>query len=185
MITLIITDCQVDYIAGSLASEESKKIITPIVDFIENNYEIIDKIIFTTKQHPYNHCSFKKFNGKYPVNCVQYTPGACIEPKLLKTVHKHQINYEVSCREMYAESIQNGAFYDIDVVKDALGLRYYFDNGVCVDANTDLVICGISTYMNSTISNLLMDNINVKILFPDLSLNNFIKNNNIEIYEQI
>ena len=96
MITLIIVHAQNDFITGTMCVKHAKSVIEEIKKFIKNHQKEIDKIIFVVDWHPYNHSSFKKYGGEYQYHCIQYTPGACIEPKLLKYVHSLDINYEVS-----------------------------------------------------------------------------------------
>ena len=92
MITLIIVDCQNDFITGTLTVKGAKAAVEEIKKFIKSHCKEIEKIVFTVDWHPYNHCSFKKYGGQWPNHCVQYTPGACIEPKLLKHVQSLEIS---------------------------------------------------------------------------------------------
>ena len=145
MITLIIVDCQNDFISGSLSVKGAKKALDGIKSYIQKERKQIEKIIFTVDWHPYDHCSFKKNGGEWPLHCVQYTPGACIEPKLLKFVQSQNIPYEVSQKgdDKYRE--QYGAFEEIEFVQDTdLISHYYFDSIVTVDAGTNFVVCGIA-----------------------------------------
>ena len=95
MITLIIVDCQNDFITGSMSVKGAKNAVDNIKDFIKNHRKEIEKIIFTVDWHPYNHMSFKKSGGQWPSHCVQYTPGACIEPTILKLPWRLNIPYEI------------------------------------------------------------------------------------------
>ena len=96
MITLIIVDGQNDFITGTMSVKGAKNAMEEIKKFIKNHRKEIIKIMFTVDWHPYIHMSFKKFGGLCPQHCVQYPPGACIEPKLLKYVQSLGIDYEVS-----------------------------------------------------------------------------------------
>ena len=92
MITLIIVDCQNDFITGTMAVKGAKESVEEIKKFVKNHRKEIEKIIFTVDWHPHNHMSFKKNGGLWPAHCVQYTPGACIEPKLLKFIQSQNID---------------------------------------------------------------------------------------------
>ena len=190
MITLIIVDCQNDFISGTLLVKGAKNSIEEIKKYVKNHRKEIDKIIFTVDWHPYNHSSFKRNGGQWPNHCVQYTPGACIEPKLLKFVQSLSIDYEVSQKGTIEEVEQYGAFEDIDFITDELGQRYYFDSLVEADANTNFVICGIAGdyCVKATIENLLKGNITPKVLLSGIAsiddgttIKKFIKENKLEI----
>lgn len=165
MMNLIIVDCQNDFITGTMTVKGAKQTVEEIKTFIKSHKKEIEKIIFTVDWHPYNHRSFKRNGGEYPQHCVQYTPGACIEPKLLKLVQSLNIPYEVGQKGEVAEFEQCGAFEDIDLLEDSLGRRYYFDSIVTANADSEFVVCGIAgdSSVKATIENLLNGSITPKI----------------------
>ena len=189
MITLIIVDCQNDFISGSLSVKGAKKALDEIKNYIQKERKQIEKIIFTVDWHPYDHCSFKKNGGEWPLHCVQYTPGACIEPKLLKFVQSQNIPYEVSQKgdDKYRE--QYGAFEEIEFVQDTdLISHYYFDSIVTADAGTNFVVCGIAGdyCVKATIQNMINEGIIPSVLTKGIVsidggkiINEFIKENNL------
>lgn len=191
MITLIIVDCQNDFISGTVAVKGAKNVLENIKVFIKNRKKEIDKILFTVDWHPYNHCSFKKFGGEWPQHCVQFTPGACIEPKLLKFVQSLGINYEVSQKGQIEEKEQYGAFEDIEYVPDSSLIdKYYFDSIVSANVDTDFIICGIAGdyCVKATIENLLKENITPKVFLSGVAsidggkiFKEFIKENKLEV----
>ena len=184
MITLIIVDCQNDFISGTMIVNDAKKKLDNIKEFITNNVKKIDKIVFSVKWRPFTHSSFKRNGGTMPNHCVQYTPGACIEPKLLKLVQSLNINYEVNQTNSDSLREQLGAFEDVDLVQDGLGSWYYLDSIVRVNADTDFVICGITDSVKYSIENLL--NGKYKILpklFKDGSIecDSFVKEKEVDV----
>ena len=190
MITLIIVDCQNDFISGTLLVKGAKSALDGIKKFIKENEQEIEKIIFTVDWHPYDHCSFKKYGGQWPSHCVQFTPGACIEPKLLKFVQSTEIPYEVSIKgdDKYRE--QYGAFEEIEKSQDETPLmKYYFDSIVTANAKTEFVVCGIAGdyCVKATIENMINGGITPKVLSSGIVsidggkvFSDFIKNNKIE-----
>lgn len=191
MITLIIVDCQNDFISGTMAVNGAKEVINNIKNFINKNKNEIEKIIFTLDWHPYNHCSFKKDGGKWPIHCVQHTPGACIDSKLLKLVQSSRIPFQFSLKGQEGE--QYGAFEDAEIIKDYLGTRIRFDTQSDADATTDFIICGIAGdyCVKETTENLLKYNIVPKMLMSGIAsidngkiINKYIEVNQLEKYEE-
>ena len=189
MITLVIVDCQNDFITGTMSIKGAKNILDEIKKFVKNHKDEIDKIIFTVDWHPYNHSSFKRFGGEWPSHCVQFTPGACIEPKLLKYVQSMDIDYEVSKKGEIEEVEQYGAFSEIDFSQDVFGNRYYFDSIVTANADTDFVVCGIAGdfCVKATIQNMLNAGIIPKVFCPGIVsidggkiFSDFVKENKLE-----
>jgi len=188
MITLIIVDCQNDFITGTMSVKGAKNSVEEIKKFIKNHSKEIEKIIFTVDWHPYNHSSFKKYGGLWPHHCVQYTPGACIEPKLLKFVQSYEINYDVIQKGTIEEIEEYGAFSDIQFSSDNFGTRVYLD---IAEANpdSDFVVCGIAGdyCVKATIQNMLDGGLIPKVFCPGIVsidggkvFSNFIKENSLE-----
>ena len=188
MITLIIVNCQNDFITGTMSVKGAKQAVDEIKKFIKKRKNEIDKIIFTVDWHPYNHCSFKKYGGEWPHHCVQYTPGACIEPKLLKFVQSYEINYDVIQKGTIEEIEEYGAFNDIQFSSDNFGTRVYLD---IAEANpdSDFVVCGIAGdyCVKATIQNMINSEITPKVFCPGIAsidggkiFSNFVKENKLE-----
>lgn len=188
MITLIIVDCQNDFINGNMTVKGAKEAVENIKTYIKNNWKNIDKVIFTVDWHPWNHSSFKGFGGQWPAHCIQYTPGACIDSKLLKCVHSFNLKYNVSPKGTIEELEEYGAFNDIDFRADEFGRRYYLDV-IEVNADSEFVICGIAGdyCVKATIENLLKEGITPKIYTRGVAsidggdtFDKFIENNKLE-----
>lgn len=187
MITLIIVDCQNDFISGSMSVKKAKNALESIKHYITKNKSDIEKIIFTVDWHPYNHMSFKKYGGIWPSHCVQYTPGACIEPKLLKLVHSLELDFEVVQKGCVEEVEEYGAFSEIDFVDDEFGKRCYLDYAIA-NPDSNFVVCGIAGdyCVKETIQNMIDGGITPSILIDGIVsidngtiLRNFIVDNNL------
>ena len=190
MITLVIVDCQNDFITGTMSVKGAKNAVEEIKKFIKNHRKEIEKIIFTLDWHPYNHCSFKKYGGLWPSHCVKHTPGACIEPKLLKFVQSQEIDFEFCLKGEIEEVEQYGAFCEIEVSSDNFPeKKYYFDSIVTANYDTEFVVCGIAGdyCVKSTIQNMLDNEIIPKVYCPGIVsidggkiFSDFVKENNLE-----
>ena len=190
MITLVIVDCQNDFITGTMSVKGAKNAVEEIKKFIKNHRKEIEKIIFTLDWHPYNHCSFKKYGGLWPSHCVKHTPGACIEPKLLKFVQSLEIDFEFCLKGEIEEVEQYGAFCEIEVSSDNFPeKKYYFDSIVTANYDTEFVVCGIAGdyCVKSTIQNMIDNEITPKVYCPGIVsidggkiFSDFVKENNLE-----
>lgn len=189
MITLVIVDCQNDFITGTMSIKGARNTIDEIKKYIKKHKDEIDKILFTVDWHPYNHSSFKRYGGSWEHHCIQYTPGACIEPKLLKYVNSLELDYEVCQKGTIEEVEEYGAFNEIEFSSDELGERYYLDSIATADANTDFVVCGIAGdfCVKSTISNMIKGGITPKVFMPGIisidggkTFSEFVKENKLE-----
>lgn len=191
MITLIIVDCQYDFIKGSLAVEGSVKAVSNIVRFIIKNRKKIDKIILTADWHPRNHCSFKKFGGLWPAHCIQYSRGASFEQLLFNTVTTSTIPYDIIIKGTYSDKEEYGAFTaegEERPLPDALYDRYH----VCdINPNADIVVCGIAGdyCVKETLKNIL--DLNPKVYLNGIAsidggvaINDFIEHNKLEVVDE-
>lgn len=97
MKTLILCDDQLDFVTGSMSvKKRGKEAVERSKIYINRNKEDIEKVIFKTiLTSPYNP-KFKRNGGEYPMYCVYHTPGACIEPTILKLLWRLEIPYEVT-----------------------------------------------------------------------------------------
>lgn len=139
MMTLIIVDCQVDFINGSMAVRGSKEAVENIISFIQREEDNIKKVIFTADWHPYKHCSYKVNGGQWPIHCVNYTTGASIDYNLIKVVEESNLNYQVLTKGKDLHTEQYGAFEHCDTIDELL---------VCEEVSfnkyDDVVVCGIA-----------------------------------------
>lgn len=152
-VTIIIVDCQYDFVKGNMAVKDADKAISNIVKYILKYKRDVDKIVFTADWHPYNHCSFKKFGGQWPVHCVQYSKGASIEEFLFNTVTASGIPYDTVLKGTHKDIEEYGAFR-IPSFSDCLFDEYH----ECpINPNTDIIVCGIAGdyCVKDTIKNLL------------------------------
>lgn len=87
-ITLVVIDPQVDFVSGSLAVSSAHEAMNYLAQWGLEHIEKIESVVFTSDQHPFDHCSFTSQGGVWPSHCVRYTEGAAITPELLPLVHE-------------------------------------------------------------------------------------------------
>lgn len=87
-ITLVVIDPQVDFVSGSLAVSSAHEAMSYLAQWGLEHIEEIESVVFTSDQHPFDHCSFTPQGGVWPSHCVRYTEGAAITPELLPLVHE-------------------------------------------------------------------------------------------------
>lgn len=188
MITLIIVNVQSDFVTGTTSFKGARNVLDSIKKFIRNHKKEIEKILFVCDWHPYNHCSFKRYGGTMPSHCVQFTPGACIEPKLLKYIQSLEYDYEVCLIGQIEEVEEEGAFSEIEVVEDELGVRIYLDCIASCRYPTDFVMCGIWDGVRASTINMLEDGTVKPLMYVagivskdgGQSVSKFIKENKLE-----
>ena len=73
---------------GSFAVSDGATMVSDLIQFIKNNAEKFDKIIFTRDWHPPNHCSFGDGEtiGTFPKHCVWDSLGADLIPKVKEII---------------------------------------------------------------------------------------------------
>lgn len=93
---LLLVDDQLDFVTGSMSvKKRGKECVERTKIFINRNKEDIEKIIFKCQFTRPDDSRFKRNGGEMPMFCVEHTPGACIEPTILKLLWRLEIPYEV------------------------------------------------------------------------------------------
>ena len=163
--TLVIVDVQKDFYhpEGALYVPGGEKVIPAIKKYIEDNKTSIKNIIFTQDWHPYNHCSFKKNGGQWPVHCVQYTEGASLPMELITAAMEtcgddFGRHFEVQQKGKDAANEEYGAFGYLTVYHDVEdGSKIYgLDIDIYIETK-NIIICGLALdyCVIATLSNLL------------------------------
>ena len=83
MDSLVIVDCQHDFIDGSLACGHGAEAVARIIDFL-NTHEV--KALYTSDWHSQENRSFKVNGGIWPVHCVAGTKGASLDERFARDV---------------------------------------------------------------------------------------------------
>ena len=186
MITLVLVNYQSDFITGTMSTSKSKNVLPEIRKYIKDNAENIDRIIFVMDWHPNSHLSFKKNGGTLPVHCVQFTPGSCVEPKLLKYINSLGILCQYALKDNEYMLGDSGIYSPEEVKDTTLGSRIYFNSGkVMIYKDTEIVVCGFGKDVEYTLTSLIGFNFNPKVFIKGCydesnELINYINNRNIE-----
>ncbi len=83
MKSLIVVDCQYDFIDGTLACENAEKAVLNIIDYINKND--VD-VYYSMDWHTKDNKSFSENGGIWPVHCVQGERGAMLHDDLSKLI---------------------------------------------------------------------------------------------------
>lgn len=98
MKTLLLIDNQLDFVTGSMSvKKRGKECVERTKIFINRNKDDIEKVVFKCQFNEPSDERFKRNGGEMPMFCVKHTPGACIEPTILKLLWRLQIPYRVFC----------------------------------------------------------------------------------------
>jgi len=123
---------QTDYfIGGKMAMYQATNII-PQINRIKNKFKYV---FFILDWHTINHTSFRRNNGKYPIHCLQHSPGAKIHKFIKKDPNDIMIKRGTTRKS-------ESAFYNDDKQNEQTPLNYYlYERGI-----TDVYVCGGRVY---------------------------------------
>ena len=76
MDSLVIVDCQYDFIDGSLACSGSHEAVAYLINFI-NRHEM--EVLYTSDWHSPANRSFKVNGGIWPIHCVAGEKGSALD----------------------------------------------------------------------------------------------------------
>lgn len=189
---LIIVDVQKDFYdpKGALYVSQGETILPKISRIIPN----FDDIIFTLDWHPIDHCSFKSEGGQWPTHCVGYSEGASVPSEFLEKINEVVITNPLFYRKGMSSSVEEyGAFGELAEGNEAF-IKGYLNDIRINRKNANVVICGIAGdyCVLETLKNLvkLVTNRRVSVFLEGVvsidggvKLQNFIKENNIKIYQ--
>lgn len=157
--SLLVIDCQNDFISGSLACEHAKEAVDYIAKYINENDV---RPIYTMDWHTEKNKSFVENGGIWPAHCVMNTNGSKIHKDfsetedMLKAPGLTNNNYFKGTNDDVEEySAYNASF-------PGLGKRIKLSENI----SRDIIVCGIATEycVKETILELLKNGFNVFLL---------------------
>lgn len=83
---LLIVDPQYDFIDGSLPVAGAAEAMDALSDYVREHKGEYSLIALTSDSHPWNHCSFDREGGPWPVHCLQHSKGAAVWQNLLEAL---------------------------------------------------------------------------------------------------
>lgn len=156
--SLLIIDCQNDFISGSLACKNSEKAIPNIIDYINKNPDI--SVFYSCDFHKSTNRSFQKNGGIWPIHCVQGTEGAALFEKFtseIKDKNKSPKNADIIFKKGTVDDVEEYSAYN------AVNTQ---NKKLCDVLDHEVIICGIATEycVKETILELIKNGFNVTIL---------------------
>ena len=136
MKSLIVIDFQYDFCdpKGSLyvkGAEEAKK---GIINYMKNNHQSFNQIIYTRDWHLDKDESFRKNGGIWPDHCVQNSKGAEIDKELYDNLAKYNIQIDIVNKGTVYTHEEYGAFENIKYEDE----KNKTDINNCIFSNYDL-----------------------------------------------
>ena len=141
---LIIIDAQHDFCDknGALYVPNAEIAINNIISFINENKGIIEQVVFTTDNHPADHCSFKKNGGIWPEHCVQRTYGQALMLPLLECCDDNDLPINVIMKGERKDEEEYTAFSCSEKVGDVVTLKSSTDSLTVY--NDKFIVCGFA-----------------------------------------
>ena len=136
MSSLLIVDCQYDFITGTLACGGAEDAVERIVAYINARPGL--EVHYSTDWHPLRHCSFIPNGGIWPIHCVAGSRGAEIHEAFARDVirpEQRPIKETIYRKGTNLEQEEYSAF----AARNALGRT------VAQDVGNDVMICGIAS----------------------------------------
>lgn len=155
--SILVVDCQNDFISGSLACQCAEKAVDNIIKFINNNKDYY--VCYSCDWHTSENGSFKENGGIWPVHCVQNTQGAKLHSKFYKDIE--------NCEQLPSE--KNNIFYKgvHDEIEEysAFSAKNIKGEFLNKKLEKEVIVCGVASEfcVKETIKELLKSGFNVSL----------------------
>ncbi|MBR1671830.1 MAG: isochorismatase family protein [Fretibacterium sp.] len=134
--SLLVVDCQYDFIDGTLACEGSGEAVEKSVAYINAHPDV--KVLYSSDWHGLKHCSFTENGGTWPVHCVAGTHGAALHEAFARDVLRPE--QRPNDATVYHKGMDDGREeYSAFEARNAAG------HTVAQDAGDDVLVCGIAS----------------------------------------
>lgn len=134
--TLLVVDCQYDFIDGSLACCGAEDAVRNAVDYINAHPDV--RVLYSADWHGKGHCSFRENGGQWPEHCVAGERGSAIHEAFTRDVKRAE--QRPGEGNVYHKGTDDGREeYSAFEARNAAGRTVGQDAGECV------VVCGIAS----------------------------------------
>lgn len=155
--SILVVDCQYDFINGSLACEHGEEAVDNIIKFINNNKNYY--VCYSCDWHIVANRSFKENGGIWPVHCVQNTQGANLHRKFYEDIENNE----------QLPSGESNIFYkgiDNDIEEySAVNAKNIERKSIKEKINGNVIVCGIASEycVKETVKELLKEGFKVAL----------------------
>lgn len=134
--SLLVVDCQYDFIDGSLACQGASEAVEAAVTFINMQPDM--PVLYSADWHSPENRSFAPKGGIWPPHCVAGKRGAQIHERFRTDVLR--ADQRPSEKTLYRKGMN-------DVIEEysAFGARNSAGRTVAQDAGNDVMVCGIAS----------------------------------------
>ncbi|KEJ00538.1 nicotinamidase [Clostridium botulinum A2B7 92] len=155
--SILIIDCQNDFISGSLACDNGEIAVKNIINLLNINKDL--KVFYSLDWHSENNKSFKINGGIWPVHCVANRFGAKLEESFYKELqHKNHSpnNKKILFLKGKNDYIEEYSAYEGENI---LG------NKINEVLDKDVIVCGIASEfcVKETVEDLIRNGFNVEL----------------------
>lgn len=166
--TLVVVDCQHDFISGSLACLSASLAVDNIIEFInkENNRENIE-VLYSMDWHSDKHMSFKQNGGQWPCHCIAGTDGAALSGKFNRIAFEEKKPSKENI--FYKGTDDSKEEYSASYAKNEQG------ETLCEKCRNEVIVCGLASEycVRETALRLKEKGKTVYILFSGVGFVNF------------
>lgn len=155
--SILIVDCQNDFISGSLACNNGEEAVENIIKLLNQNKDL--KVYYSLDWHSENNKSFKINGGIWPVHCVANKFGSKLHEKFykeLKNQNHSPNNEELLFFKGKDDYVEQYSAYNAENI---------FGHKINDVLDKDVIVCGIASEfcVRETIEALIEKGFNVEV----------------------
>ncbi|RFM21682.1 isochorismatase family protein [Clostridium botulinum] len=154
--SILIIDCQNDFISGSLACDNGEIAVKNIINLLNINKDL--KVFYSLDWHSENNKSFRINGGIWPVHCVANRFGAKLEESFYKEL-QHKIIHLIIKNIVFKRKNDYIEEYSAYEGENILG------NKINEVLDKDVIVCGIASEfcVKETVEDLIRNGFNVEL----------------------